>query len=45
MFLQRKIIAMWKGVDYAKMDGILGLYYIEESIDRFDENSTYTSLR
>ncbi len=45
MFLQRKIIAMWKGADYAKMDGILGLYYIEESIDRFDENSTYTSLR
>ena len=45
MFLQRKVIAMWMGEDYAKMDAILGLYYIEEALDYFEENSTYTSLR
>ena len=36
---------MWMGEDYAKMDAILGLYYIEEALDYFEENSTYTSLR
>ena len=45
MFLQRKIIGMWKGVDYAKMDGILGLFYIEEYLDIFGEDSTFTTLR
>ena len=45
MFLQRKIISMWKSEDYAKMDGILGLFYIEEYLDYFGEDSNYTSLR
>ena len=45
MFLQRKIISMWKNEDYAKMDGILGLFYIEEYLDYFGEDSNYTSLR
>ena len=45
MFLQRKIVGMWKGVDYAKMDGILGTFYIEESLTNFEENSTFTTLR
>ena len=45
MFLQRKIVGMWKGVDYAKMDGILGTFYIEESLTYFEENSTFTTLR
>ena len=45
MFLQRKIISMWKGVDYSKMDGILGLSYIDEYLDIFGNDSTYTTLR
>ena len=45
MFLQRKIIGMWKDEDYAKMDAILGTFYIEEYLDYFGINSTYTSLR
>ena len=45
MFLQRKIVGMWKGVDYAKMDGILGTFYIEAYLKIFGENSTYTTLR
>ena len=45
MFLQRKIIGMWKDEDYAKMDAILGTFYIEENIDIFGINSTHTSLR
>ena len=45
MFLQRKVISMWKGEDYAKMDSILGLFYIEEYLDIFGEDSIYTTLR
>jgi leukotriene-A4 hydrolase len=45
MFLQRKIISMWKGADYSKMDGILGLSYIDEYLDIFGNDSTYTTLR
>jgi leukotriene-A4 hydrolase len=45
MFLQRKIISKIKGNDYAKMDAILGLSYIQFYLDYFGENSTFTSLR
>ncbi len=45
MFLQRKIISKMKGNDYVKMDGILGLSYIQFYLDYFGENSTFTSLR
>ena len=45
MFLQRKVISMWKEEDYAKMDSILGLFYIENYLDYFGEDSTYTTLR
>ena len=45
MFLQRKIMSMWKDEDYAKMDAILGLFYIDESLDYFGEDSNYTCLR
>ena len=45
MFLQRKVISMWKGEDYAKMDSILGLFYIEEYLDFYGEGSIYTTLR
>ena len=46
MFLQRKIVGEWKNdTDYAKMDGILGLFYIEEYLDYFEEGSTHTTLR
>ena len=45
MFLQRKIIGMWKGVDYSKMDSILGLSYINSYLLIFGENSTFTTLR
>ena len=45
MFLQRKIISMWKGDDYSKMDGLLGLSYIDEYLDIFGNDSTYTTLR
>jgi leukotriene-A4 hydrolase len=45
MFLQRKIISMWKGIDYSKMDGILGLSYIDTYLEIFGINSTYTTLR
>ena len=44
MFLQRKIVGMWKSEDYAKMDGILGTFYIESSLKDFEENSTFTTL-
>ena len=45
-FLQRKIVGLWKNSsDYSKMDAILGTYYIEEYLDYFGENSTYTTLR
>ena len=44
MFLQRKIISMWRGTDYSKMDGILGLSYIDEYLDIFGINSTYSTL-
>ena len=43
MFLQRKIVGMWKDdPDYSKMDGRLGLLYINEYLNYFGENSTYT---
>ena len=46
MFLQRKIVGQWKNdTDYAKMDGILGLFYIEEYLDYFEDGSTHTTLR
>ena len=45
MFLQRKIIEEWKGEIYSKMDAILGLFYIEEYLDLFGPDSTFTSLR
>ena len=45
MFLQRKIVGMWRGVDYSKMDGILGWSYIDLYLKQFGENSTYTTLR
>ena len=45
MFLQRKIVGMWKDEDYAKMDGILGTFYIESSLKDLGEDSNYTSLR
>ena len=45
MFLQRKVISKLNGKDYANMDAILGLSYIEFYLDYFGENSTYTSLR
>ena len=45
MFLQRKVISMWKDEHYAKMDSILGLFYIEEYLDFYGEDSPYTSLR
>ena len=44
-FLQRKVVAEWKGADYAKMDAILGLYHIEEALDYLGRDSNYTSLR
>ena len=44
-FLQRKVIAKWRGDDYAKMDYILGLSYIKKYLGVFGENSTYTTLR
>ena len=45
MFLQRKIVGMWKDEDYAKMDGILGTFYIEDFLKDDGENSTYSALR
>ena len=45
MFLQRKIIGMWKDEDYAKMDAILGTFYIAEYLEYFGADSTHTSLR
>ena len=46
MFLQRKIVGMWKNdVDYAKMDGYLGTFNIDYYLDYFGENSTFTTLR
>ena len=44
-FLQRKVIARWRGDSYAKMDYILGLSYIKKYLGVFGENSTYTTLR
>ena len=44
-FLQRKVIAKWRGDDYAKMDYILGLSYIRKYLGVFGENNTLTSLR
>ncbi len=44
MFLQRKMVGMWKGEDYAKLDAILGLSYIAYCVDDFGEDSSYTSL-
>jgi leukotriene-A4 hydrolase len=44
-FLQRKVIAKWRGDSYAKMDYLLGLSYIKKYLGVFGENSTYTTLR
>ena len=44
-FLQRKVVAKWRGADYAKMDAILGLYHIEEALDYLGRDSNYTTLR
>ena len=45
MFLQRKVVSLWKeDKNYTKTDAILGLFYIEDSLNTFGENSTYTSL-
>ena len=47
MFLQRKIIGLWKkDKEYARMDGFLGQYYIKEYIDIFgEEYKDFTTLR
>ena len=46
MFLQRKIVGRWKeDQDYAKMDGLLGLFYINFYLDYFGIDSTFTCLR
>ena len=44
-FLQRKVIAQWKGDDYAKMDYILGLSYIKKYLALWATEDTRTSLR
>jgi leukotriene-A4 hydrolase len=44
-FLQRKVIAKWRGDSYVKMDYILGLSYIKKYLGVFGENSAYTTLR
>ena len=45
MFLQRKIVSLWKeDNNYTKIDAIIGLFYIDEYLNIFGENSTYTSL-
>jgi len=47
MFLQRKIVGLWKkDPEYARMDGYLGFYYIQQSIDYFGEKlKDFTTLR
>ena len=44
-FLQRKVIAEWRGEDYAKMDYILGLSYIKKYLALWGTEDTRTSLR
>ena len=45
-YLQRKVVAMSRGEDYAKMDYMLGLTYISKYLKVFTENNqlTLTSL-
>ena len=47
MFLQRKIVGLWKNdSQYARMDGYLGMNYIQEYIDYFGEEfKDLTTLR
>ena len=47
MFLQRKIVGLWKNdTQYARMDGYLGMNYIQEYIDYFGEEfKDLTTLR
>ena len=46
-YLQRKVVAMWKDEDYAKMDYMLGLTYISKYVKVFTEldQLTLTTLR
>ena len=46
-YLQRKVVAMWRGDDYAKMDYMLGLTYISKYVNVFTEldQLTLTTLR
>lgn len=46
-YLQRKVVSMWRGEDYAKMDYMLGLTYISKYLKVYTEKNqlTLTSLR
>ncbi|MCQ2820062.1 MAG: M1 family aminopeptidase/hydrolase [archaeon] len=44
MFLQRKMVGMWKGTEYTKLDSILGISYIAYCLEDYGEDSNYTSL-
>lgn len=43
LFLQRKVIVMRKEEYYAKMDSIIGYFYIEEYLDILEEDIMYKS--
>ena len=44
MFLQRKMVEMWKDEDYAKMDAIIGTFYIEDCLKDSEKDESFNSL-